>query len=188
MNYDDKTKDYYIFYINPKYHDMIPMYGFNQEYPHVFGYTDKKSYAKEFARIHSKKAFILKKVKLNREEINSLASNFQNGIIRKEKMTGKNENYERVEVDLCITEKEITLTDNTCYAKLDSMYRYMWDVDLSILKKEFQKALIRLRFAYFTEKLNNGECELISGIEADRINAFISIFKPVLEVGGGVDI
>ena len=177
-----KVYTYWVFYIKDEYIDRVPDSVSCRLNRHLYAYTDKKEYAKEFRKTHSKDAIIMKKVKLNRDGVRLLAQEFQNNIIRKQTLTTKDEDYHSIEIKMCMTEKEYMISENSCYAHVEDIWKYVWE-SINHLDNKYVKALNDLGYTYLYEKLENGNCSYVPNMEPDILGSFIYNFKSILTIG-----
>lgn len=173
---------YWIFFIKEEYLNKIPSYTPSSENRLLYAYTDKKEYAEEFKKIHLEDAFIIKKMKLDRDGVNMLARYFQNNIIRREKIISKDSRFNRIEVKVCLTEKEYFVSENSCYSHVEDLWKYVWEPNF-ILNTKYMKALNNLNYLYLYKKLEDGKTTYIPNLEADILGSFIYHFKSILTIG-----
>ena len=172
---------YWLFYIKPDYLKKIPIYSPNQHNPSLFAYTDKKELAEGFSMIHSDDAFIMKKMKLDKDGVRTLALHYQNDIIKKMTLNTKDEDYNQIQIDICITEKEYMTSEGRSYAYVEDIWKYVWNPAWKFNDK-FVKSLNDLGYSYLAMKLENGNSHYISNMEADIVGSFIICFKEILNM------
>jgi hypothetical protein len=176
---EPKTYKYWVFFIKPEYRARLGRVGSTFNDPLIYAYTDKKEYASGFLDIHSADAFILKKFYLTRDEVNDLAREFQNNIIRCVKLTTKDSEYCERNITIYMTESEHILSENLCYSVTETLWKYVWD-PITKFDLKYQKALGILHYIRNQKMLNMGETYATPNMEADVYGAFIHIFKEVL--------
>lgn len=173
---------YWIFYIKEEFIDKIPDVVSIKLNRYIYAYTDKKRYAKEFRRIHSKNAIIMKKVQLSRDGVRFLAQECQNNTIRKYELTTKDDKFNITKIKLCMTEREFMISENTCYSHVEDIWKYVWDSN-DCFENKYKRALDYLAYTRLFNKLNDGDTYYFPDMEADILGSFIHNFKSILTIG-----
>ena len=162
---DIKQYRYFMIYIKNQYIDLVPLaYSVRSNINDVnqcalFAYTDNKKLLKKFFEIHDKSKFVVKEIKISKEEVNQLAISFQNDIICKRKVSyGYDpETDEELLLEMAITNREYMSGEMRSFNELDSIWKFVWSTNTS-MKREFQNALNILEYRRMYNLLQHGKC------------------------------
>lgn len=177
---EQKKYTHWIFYLKPEYVDEYQCSATSINNPMLFAYTSKKKYAAGFIKIHNPDAFYIKKVELEKDDVNDLARYFQNNIIRSYDITTKDSNNRIIDLDgVCMTEREYMLSENRCYSEIETLWRCVWKSS-NMFKRKYKEALKILYYDYNFELLKKGETFVTPHMDADIFGSFVMIFYLIL--------
>ena len=174
---NEKLYTYYLFYIKPEYSDVIGFFTSNK--PLLYAYTDKKKYAARFLMIHKKEAFVIKKKKISRSNVNQLAKEQQNDYIGEYRLSTKDHNGNTLNIDICITPRQFMVAEARCYTEIENVWKYVW-ASPYCFKRKYIDALITLDYLYNYSRLENGDTLILPHMEPDLFGSLIRSFNAIM--------
>lgn len=150
----------------------------------LYAYTDEKSISKKFESQRKMKKFHKKVKELSRDEINSIARNFQlnklelKGLRTMDNLTGK-----VVECEIALTTNELLVVRHDSFLSSNDIFlEVSWDLNPKIFKKRIQKAL-RILGCYtvmddFSKNIPDDDY-----VVADEVSIFIRRFGKSMKEG-----
>lgn len=180
MTYD-KTYKYWLFYIKPNIDFELPWSIRCDRNPHLLAYTDKKKFKDGFLKIHDKSKLYIEKRELNKDEVNNLAKNYQNEIIRKYNVHVKQDDYSTDQVEIYLTEHQYITAQDRCYQYMETVWKCTWDTS-DKYSKSIQSALRNIGYNDMHKTLESGDSYLLLNMTPDIFGSFISQFKQVLKL------
>lgn len=144
--------DYWVFYIDPKYINDLSCIIHDDNC--IYAYTDSKEIADLFEEFHDMEKFRRKKIPLTKEEVSNLATDELNQYLKKRKITTKDENGKKTEIEIAVTKQEEKLIDLQVMSILNNIAYKLPKVPFPI--NALQDNLIKeLNKFYFFEIVNN---------------------------------
>lgn len=164
---------YYIYYLKED----------EEETYKIYAYTDEKNVMKEFDFTRDiENIFIKKKKKLNRNEVNILARDYQTNIIHLYEVKAYNYNKKEFEtLILPMTHIEnITLENMKSNLMLTQIYQSCW-LNPNVFKKDIQRVLKILRYKSLYNSITRGledcnENDENTNIKPDELGIFLHYF------------
>lgn len=177
----NKKYKYWFFYIKPKYIDLVTT---ENDDSLLYAYTDNKEYAELFESQRNMDKFFTKKRKIDKEEVNFLASQYMREyLIKKDiKTHSKGIGSKIIDYSLILTNTEYhILQSSVTQISSINMWKYTW-LNPYIFNNEYFQILKEIEFVekFNTiarwKKSNNESNNTKSKIQPDYLAIFIKEF------------
>lgn len=176
-----KTYRYWFFYINPDSNFELPWAIRSDKDQYLLAYTPKKKFKNGFLSIHDKDKLIVCKRYLSKDEVNLLAKNYQNEIIREYEIKTKNSSYEESQCKIYITEHQYILSEGSCYNQLETIWKLTWDPSDKYVSS-IRDALKDIGYDEMNKTLSNGDTYAYLNLVPDILGSFIYNFGKILKI------
>lgn len=177
----NKTYRYWFFYINPDTNFELPWAIRSDKDQYLLAYTPKKKFKNRFLSIHDKNKLIVCKRYLSKDEVNHLAKNYQNEIIREYEIKTKNSSYEESRCKIYITEHQYILSEGSCYNQLETIWKLTWDPSDKYVSS-IRNALKDIGYDEMNKTLSNGDTYAYLNLVPDILGSFIYNFGKILKI------
>lgn len=174
--------DYWFFYLLEKNEDGLII---NQS---LYAYTPDKKLAKEFKKYRNMDMFYVMKKSLHKNEVNSLAREYQNLILKRHQLetVDRKTGYELTS-ELVMSKEEILCVCNKANSLiLKDIYIHCWNSPY-LFNKEIFKALKVLQYVSIHDVIENEVVDVPfyhydqSSIKPDELSIFLRLFGKTIK-------
>ena len=145
----------YIFYL----HDVSDIgYGYfdTVENNEIYAYTTKKNLADDFIKGRDMSKFYIKKVELNKKDLNALYHDYMNQELMIYEGITRTKKYKIKDFSCVLTKREVTIIEAMLSRYMhEKIYKYLW-TDPDVFKDKYKEALDNILYTGLNKYITEG--------------------------------
>lgn len=177
----EKLYTYWIFYLKRQY--QTSQYIPNKMFTDIYAYTSNKEYAERFKKDRDMSKFIIKKVKLQKDQLNCMVFEEPMAYLKEIKGLTKDKDFNLVPFRLVVTEEENNHIRNICNAAiLSKIFIHAWDNPF-VYKNKYIKALKSVGYITIYNSICAEGTEVSDetpNIEPDLLSCFLKEYQSLI--------